>query len=82
MAARSSNEIIQEPYNPELPPVIDLNSNLVYENHNTDAGPDAYNFCTEKFVDFESLKANGIDIEYLFFNQKWQNYFEMLNGFV
>ncbi|KAK2427085.1 hypothetical protein QL285_025687 [Trifolium repens] len=82
MAARSSNEIIQEPYNPELPPVIDLNSNISYENHTTDAGPDAYNFCTEKFVDFESLKANGIDIQYLFFNQNWQNYFEMLNGFV
>ncbi|KAK2406948.1 hypothetical protein QL285_042618 [Trifolium repens] len=82
MAARSSNEIIQEPYNPILPPIIDLNSNLVYENHNTDAGPDAYNFFTEKFVDFESLRVNGIDIQYLFDNQKWQNYFEMLNGFV
>ncbi|KAK2382117.1 hypothetical protein QL285_069671 [Trifolium repens] len=82
MAARSSNEIIQEPYNPELSPIIDLNSNISYENHTTDAGPDAYNFCTEKFVDFESLKANGIDIQYLFFNQKWKNYFEMLNGFV
>ncbi|KAK2456471.1 hypothetical protein QL285_003835 [Trifolium repens] len=82
MAARSSDEIIQEPYNPELPPIIDLNSNISYENHTTDAGPDAYNFCTEKFVDFESLKANGIDIQYLFFNQNWQNYFEMLNGFV
>ncbi|KAK2369339.1 hypothetical protein QL285_082479 [Trifolium repens] len=84
MAARSSNEIIQEPYNPSLPPIIDLNSedNLVYEHHQTDAGPDAYDFFTEKFVDFESLKANEIDIQYLFYNQQWQNYFEMLNGFV
>ncbi|KAK2436303.1 hypothetical protein QL285_021304 [Trifolium repens] len=82
MAARSSNEIIQEPYNPSLPPIIDLNSDIVYEHHTTDAGPDAYDFFTEKFVDFESLKANGIDIQYLFDNQKWQNYFEMLNGFV
>ncbi|KAK2427518.1 hypothetical protein QL285_026092 [Trifolium repens] len=84
MAARSSNEIIQEPYNPTLPPIIDLNSedNLVYEHHRTDAGPDAYDFFTEKFVDFESLKANGIDIQHLFYNQKWENYFEMLNGFV
>ncbi|KAK2428609.1 hypothetical protein QL285_027119 [Trifolium repens] len=84
MAARSSNEIIQEPYNPTLPPVIDLNpeDNLVYEHHQTDAGPDAYDFFTEKFVDFDSLKANGIDIQYLFYNQQWQNYFEMLNGFV
>ncbi|KAK2427634.1 hypothetical protein QL285_026201 [Trifolium repens] len=84
MAARSSNEIVQEPYNPTLPPVIDFNSedNLVYEHHQTDAGPDAYDFFTEKFVDFDSLKANGIDIQYLFYNQQWQNYFEMLNGFV
>ncbi|KAK2389929.1 hypothetical protein QL285_063486 [Trifolium repens] len=84
MAAQSSNVIIQEPYNPTLPPVIDLNpeDNLVYEHHQTDAGPDSYDFFTEKFVDFESLKANGIDIQYLFYNQQWQNYFEMLNGFV
>ncbi|KAK2443941.1 hypothetical protein QL285_015003 [Trifolium repens] len=82
MAARSSNEIIQEPYNPILPPIIDLNSKITYVNHKTDAGPDAYNFFAEKFVDFESLKANGIDIQYLFDNQKWQHYFEMLNGFI
>ncbi|KAK2368261.1 hypothetical protein QL285_081468 [Trifolium repens] len=84
MAARSSNEIVQEPFNPTLPPIIDLNSesNLIYEHHQTDAGPDAYDFYTEKFVDFESLKANGIDIQNLFYDQQWQNYFEMLNGFV
>ncbi|KAK2420316.1 hypothetical protein QL285_031071 [Trifolium repens] len=84
MAARSSNEIVQEPFNPTLPPIIDLNSkdNLVYEHHQTDAVPVSYDFFTEKFVDFESLKANGIDIQYLFYNQQWQNYFEMLNGFV
>ncbi|KAK2369279.1 hypothetical protein QL285_082425 [Trifolium repens] len=84
MAARSSNEIVQEPFNPTLPPIIDLNSkdNLVYEHHQTNAGPDSYDFFTKKFVDFESLKANGIDIQYLFYNQQWKNYFEMLNGFV
>ncbi|WJX91232.1 NADH:ubiquinone reductase (H(+)-translocating) [Trifolium repens] len=84
MAARSSNEIIQEPFNPTLPPIIDLNSkdNLVYQHNQTDAGPDSYEFYTEKFVDFESLKANGIDVQNLFFDQKWENYFEMLNGFV
>ncbi|KAK2449080.1 hypothetical protein QL285_008311 [Trifolium repens] len=84
MAARSSNEIIQEPFNPSLPPIIDLNSkdNLVYQQNQTDAGPDSYDFYTEKFVDFESLKANGIDVQNLFFDQKWENYFEMLNGFV
>ncbi|KAK2428242.1 hypothetical protein QL285_026776 [Trifolium repens] len=84
MAARSSNEIIQEPFNPTLPPIIDLNSkdNLVYQHNQTDAGPDSYDFYTEKFVDFDSLKANGIDVQNLFFDQKWENYFEMLNGFV
>jgi hypothetical protein len=39
-------------------------------------------FITEKFVDFESLKVNGIDIQDLFFDQQWENYFNMLNGFV
>ncbi|KAK2456377.1 hypothetical protein QL285_003749 [Trifolium repens] len=84
MAARSSNEIIQEPFNPTLPPIIDLNSkdNHVYQHNQTDAGPDSYEFYTEKFVDFECLKANGIDVQNLFFDQKWENYFEMLNGFV
>jgi hypothetical protein len=37
---------------------------------------------TEKFVDFESFKVNGIDIQSLFFDQQWGNYFDMLNGFV
>jgi hypothetical protein len=32
-------------------------------------------FVTEKFVDFESLKANGIDIQSLFYDQQWENYF-------
>ncbi|KAK2414776.1 hypothetical protein QL285_037329 [Trifolium repens] len=84
MAARSSNEIVQEPFNPTLPPIIDLNSedNLVYQHNQTDAGPDAYDFYTEKFVDFDSLKANGIDVQSLFYDQQWENYFEMLNGFV
>ncbi|WJX13325.1 NADH:ubiquinone reductase (H(+)-translocating) [Trifolium repens] len=84
MTARSSNEIVQEPFNPTLPPIIDLNSenNLVYQHNQTDAGPDAYDFYTEKFVDFDSLKANGIDIQSLFYDQQWENYFEMLNGFV
>ncbi|WJX33618.1 hypothetical protein P8452_21807 [Trifolium repens] len=39
-------------------------------------------FLTEKFVDFESLKVNGIDIKEPFYDQQWGNYFEMLNGFV
>ncbi|KAK2356139.1 hypothetical protein QL285_093494 [Trifolium repens] len=39
-------------------------------------------FITEKFIDFESLKVNGIDIKDLFYDQQWGNYFEMLNGFV
>ena len=84
MAARSSNEIVQEPFNPTLPPIIDLNSedNLVYQHNQTDAGPDAYDFYTEKFVDFDSLKENGIDVQSLFYDQQWESYFEMLNGFI
>jgi hypothetical protein len=84
MAARSSNTIVQEPFNPVLPPIIDLKAQerLIYKDNETDAGPDAFEFNTEKFVDFESLKANGIDVQSLFYDQQWQNYFEMLNGFV
>ncbi|KAK2397023.1 hypothetical protein QL285_058647 [Trifolium repens] len=84
MAARPSNEIVQRPFNPVLPPVIDLSSQarLVFKDNVTDAGPEAFEFVTEKFVDFESFKVNGIDIQSLFFDQQWKNYFEMLNGFV
>ncbi|KAK2357151.1 hypothetical protein QL285_094451 [Trifolium repens] len=84
MAARSSNEIVQRPFNPVLPPVIDLKSQekLVFKDNVTDAGPESFEFITEKFVDFESLKVNGIDIQSLFYDQQWKNYFEMLNGFV
>jgi hypothetical protein len=39
-------------------------------------------FVTEKFVDFDSLKSNGIHINNLFFDQQWENYFNMLNGFI
>ncbi|WJX95103.1 NADH:ubiquinone reductase (H(+)-translocating) [Trifolium repens] len=84
MAARSSNEIVQRPFNPVLPPIIDLKSQakLVFKDNVTDAGPESFEFITEKFVDFESLKVNGIDIQSLFYDQQWKNYFEMLNGFV
>ncbi|KAK2428761.1 hypothetical protein QL285_027256 [Trifolium repens] len=84
MVARSSNEIVQKPFNPVLPPVIDLKSQekLVVKENQTDAGPEAFEFVTEKFVDFESLKVNGIDVQGLFYDQQWKNYFEMLNGFV
>ncbi|KAK2421573.1 hypothetical protein QL285_032189 [Trifolium repens] len=84
MAARSSNEIVQRPFNLVLPPVIDLKSQekLVFKDNETVAGPESFEFITEKFVDFESLKVNGIDIQSLFYDQQWKNYFEMLNGFV
>ncbi|KAK2355107.1 hypothetical protein QL285_092547 [Trifolium repens] len=84
MAARPSSEIVQRPFNPVLPPVIDLKSQekLVFKDNVTDAGPESLEFVTEKFVDFESFKVNGIDIQSLFYDQKWKNYFEMLNGFV
>ncbi|WJX77512.1 NADH:ubiquinone reductase (H(+)-translocating) [Trifolium repens] len=84
MTAQPSREIIQRPFNPVLPPVIDLTSqaSLVVKDNTTDAGPEAFEFATEKFVDFESLKLNGVDIQSLFYDQQWKNYFEMLNGFV
>ncbi|KAK2372483.1 hypothetical protein QL285_073609 [Trifolium repens] len=84
MAARSSNEIVQHPFNLVLPPVIDLKSQekLVFKDNETVAGPESFEFITEKFVDFESLKVNGIDIQSLFYDQQWKNYFEMLNEFV
>ncbi|KAK2350726.1 hypothetical protein QL285_097935 [Trifolium repens] len=84
MAARPSNEIVQRPFNPVLPPVIDLLSQekLVFKDNVTDAGPESFEFVTEKFVDFESFKVNGIDIQSLFYDQQWKNYFEMLNGFI
>ncbi|KAK2393124.1 NADH:ubiquinone reductase (H(+)-translocating) [Trifolium repens] len=84
MAARPSSEIVQRPFNPVLPPVIDLKSQekLVFKDNVTDAGPESFEFVTEKFVDFERFKVNGIDIQSLFYDQQWKNYFEMLNGFV
>ncbi|KAK2423095.1 hypothetical protein QL285_033572 [Trifolium repens] len=84
MAAQPKRTIVQRPFNPELPPVIDLTSQatLVVPDNTTDCGMEAMEFITEKFVDFESLKLNDIDIQKLFFDQQWGNYFEMLNGFV
>jgi hypothetical protein len=84
MTAQPTRNIVQREFNPELPPVIDLSSQakLVIKDNTTDAGPEAFEFVTEKFIDFESLKENGIDIQSLFYDQQWGNYFEMLNGFV
>ncbi|KAK2363275.1 hypothetical protein QL285_088274 [Trifolium repens] len=84
MTAQPSRNIVQRPFNPELPPVIDLNSQASLEElpNSNDCGREAMEFLTEKFVDFESLKLNDIDIQKLFYDQQWGNYFEMLNGFV
>jgi hypothetical protein len=84
MAAQPTRTIVQRPFNPELPPVIDLTSQatLVVPDNTTDCGTEAMEFITEKFVDFESLRLNDIDIQRLFFDQQWGNYFDMLNGFV
>jgi hypothetical protein len=64
--------------------VIDLNSqaSLVNPPNTNDCGRAGLEFVTVKFVDFESLKVNGIDIKDLFYDQQWGNYFEMLNSFV
>ncbi|KAK2407592.1 hypothetical protein QL285_043196 [Trifolium repens] len=84
MSAQPNPIIVQEPFNPELVLVIDLTSKASFVDRppSTDCGRDAMEFLTEKFVDFESLKLNGVDIQDLFFDQKWENYFNMLNGFV
>jgi hypothetical protein len=84
MAAQPSNVIVQKPFNPELLPVIDLNSQetLVDPPNTNVCGREGMEFLTEKFVDFESLRLNDIDIQSLFYDQQWQNYFDMLNGFV
>ncbi|KAK2436293.1 hypothetical protein QL285_021295 [Trifolium repens] len=84
MIAQPSLVIVQEPFDPELVPVIDLTSQASFVNRppSTDCGRDAMEFLTKKFVDFESLKLNGIDVQSLFYDQQWGNYFDMLNGFV
>ncbi|KAK2361357.1 hypothetical protein QL285_086517 [Trifolium repens] len=84
MTAQPSRNIVQRPFNPELPLVINLNSQASFEEppNSNDCGREAMEFLTEKFVDFESLKLNDIDIQKLFYDQQWGNYFDMLNGFV
>jgi hypothetical protein len=77
MASSSSRGIVQGPYNPVFPPVIDFNSqeSLTNPPNTNNCGRAGMEFVTEKFVDFESLKANGIDIQSLFYDQQWENYF-------
>ncbi|WJX12395.1 hypothetical protein P8452_02903 [Trifolium repens] len=84
MAARPTRNIVPKPFNPRLPPVLNLNSqaSLVEPPNTNDCGREAMEFLTEKFVDFDSLKVNGIDIKDLLYDQQWGNYFDMLNGFV
>jgi hypothetical protein len=86
MAAQPSStpKIIQNPYNPELLPMVNLNSNanLLDPPNTMDCGRESMEFFPESMVDFESLKVNGKDIAHLFMDQQWQNYFDMLNGFV
>ncbi|KAK2356935.1 hypothetical protein QL285_094252 [Trifolium repens] len=86
MAARpsSSRKIVQKSFNPVLPPVIGLESqaSFVEPDNTNDCGREGMEFCSESFVDFESLRVNGFDVKDLFFDQQWENYFEMLNGFV
>jgi hypothetical protein len=86
MAAQPSSTptIIQKPYNPNLPPMINLNFNatLVDPPNTMDCGRSSMEFFPECMVDFESLRVNGKDIAYLFMDQQWKNYFDMLNGFV
>jgi hypothetical protein len=84
MVVQPTRKIIQRPFNPELPPVIDLHSQATLTNppNTNDCGRAGMEFVTEKFVDFDSLKAKGINVQDLFLDQQWGNYFDMLNGFV
>ncbi|KAK2374783.1 hypothetical protein QL285_075721 [Trifolium repens] len=86
MAAQPSNtpSIVQNPYNLELLPVINLNSNatLVEPLNTMDCGRANLDFFPECMVDFESLRVNGKDVAHLFMDQQWKNYFDMLSGFV
>ncbi|KAK2397478.1 hypothetical protein QL285_059047 [Trifolium repens] len=84
MTAQPSAIIVQEPFDPELVPVIDLTSQASFVDRppSTDCGRETMEFLTEKFVNFQSLRLNGIDVQSLFYDQQWGNYFDMLNGFV
>jgi hypothetical protein len=55
---------------------------LVDPSNTNDCGREGMEFFIECFVDFESLRVNGVDIKDLFYDEQWENYFEMLNGFV
>jgi hypothetical protein len=56
MAARPTRKVVQKPFNPQLPPVINLNSqaSLIEPPNMNDCGREGMEFLTEKFVDFES----------------------------
>jgi hypothetical protein len=86
MAAQpsSTREIVQKPFNHVLPPVVNLNSqaSLIDPPNTNDYGRERMQFFTECFVDFASQRVNGVDIKDLFYDQQWENYFDMLNGFV
>jgi hypothetical protein len=74
MAAQPSStpHIVQKPYNPNLPPIINLNSRVtLIEPPNTmDCGRDSLEFNTESM---ESLKVNGKDVGHLLMDQQWKN---------
>jgi hypothetical protein len=77
MAAQPSTTatIIQAPYNLDLPIVNNLNSQARHvEAQNTmDCGREGLEFNTECMIDFDSLRANGRVIAYLFMDQQWGN---------
>jgi hypothetical protein len=84
MAAQpsSSHEIIQEPFNPQLEPVIYIQSNSPFISIKKtmpfeDSGLRLH---IERIIDFESLRVNKKDVGKILLNQQWNSYFEMLNG--
>jgi hypothetical protein len=68
----TNGQIVQKPYNPELLAVINLNSKatLVNPPNTMDCGRESMEFFPECMVDYESLRANGIDIKRLFYDQQ------------
>jgi hypothetical protein len=74
MAAQpsSTRQIVQKPFNPVLPSVVNLNSQATLNDppNTNDCGREGMEFFTECFVDFESLRVNGVDIQNLFYDQQ------------
>ncbi|MCI47991.1 hypothetical protein A2U01_0069234, partial [Trifolium medium] len=71
-SASSSAPVVQNPLNPmDLPPIASVGKSLIFTGDVMKFNINLLKFCYDKMVDFESLKANGFDVEELFTNQGW-----------